>query len=179
VETSAIRSDAPLPKMRYSSLLRCIGQALEEMPIKAIEIRTHGDDLVLQGWHRGTSMAMDFEKHYSLEDLRALDAEGRKKRRPFGSARDLLSLAEVLRLAGTYVDRTGGRLIRLNWQDQSDKIQSITVQWEPIQSDGEVNQSPLRAIEELCLHIYKRRKKINLLSERQAHRPFVSVAKNG
>ena len=123
-------------------------------------------------------MAMDFEKHYSLEDLRALDAEGRKKRRPAGSAPDLLSLPEVLRMAGTYVDRTQGRLIRLNWQDQSDKIQSITVQWEPIQPNGESGHSPLTTIDELCLHIYKRRKKINLLTERQAHRPFVSVAKN-
>jgi len=32
-------------------------------------------------------------------------------------------------------------------------------------------------IEELCIHIYKQRKKINLASERQGHRPFVSVGK--
>ena len=163
--------------MRYSSLLRCIGQVLEEMPLKALEVRSHGDDLIVQGWHRGTSMAMDFEKHYSLEDLRAVDKEGRKKRRAFSAPADLLSLPEVLRLAGTYVDRTRGRLIRVSWQDQSDKIQSLTVQWEAIE-DGQLNKSPLTTIEELCIHIYKRRKKINLLSERQAHRPFVSVAKN-
>lgn len=148
------------------------------MPLKAIEVRTHGDELILLGWHRGTTMAMDFEKHYSLEDLRALDKDGRKKRSVFGGPPDLLSLPEVLRLAGTYVDRTHGRLIRVSWQDQSDKIQSITVQWEPLQ-DEELGKSPLTAIEELCIHIYKRRKKINLVSERQAHRPFVSVAKNG
>jgi hypothetical protein len=89
----------------------------------------------------------------------------------------LLSLSEVLRLAGTYVDRTGGRLIRVSWQDQSDKIQSITVQWEASR-EGQTSSSPLTPIEELCIHIYKSRKKINLLSERQVHRPFVSVAKN-
>lgn len=165
--------------MRYASFLRCIGQCLAEMPLKAIEVRTHGEDLILQGWHRGTSMAMDFEKHYSPEDLCALDKEGRKKRRAFAGPPDLLSLPEVLRLAGTYVDRTHGRLIRVCWQDQSDTIQSITIQWEPTQSGGELGRSPLTPIEELCIHIYKRRKKINLVSERQAHRPFVSVAKNG
>jgi hypothetical protein len=164
--------------MRYSSLLRCIGQGLEEMPVKAIEIRTHGEDFILQGWHRGTSMAMDFEKQYSLEALCALDRERRKRRRAFAGPSDLLSLAEVLRLAGTYVDRTRGRLVRVSWQDQSDKIQSITVQWEAINDERDSHQ-PLTAIEELCIHIYKRRKKINLVSERQAHRPFVSVAKNG
>lgn len=164
--------------MRYASLLRCIGQSLGDMPLKAIEVRTHGEEFILQGWHRGTAMAMDFEKHCSLADLRALDREGRKKRRAFAGPPDLLSLPEVLRLAGTYVDRARGRLIRVCWQDQSDKIQSLTVQWEPIQAEGEIRQSPLTTIEELCIHIYKSRKKINLVSERQAHRPFVSVAKS-
>jgi hypothetical protein len=32
-------------------------------------------------------------------------------------------------------------------------------------------------VEELCIHVYKQRKKMNVLSERQAHRPFVSVAR--
>jgi hypothetical protein len=176
---NAARTEIAPKKMRYSSLLRCIGQGLDEMSLKAIEVRSHGEEFVLQGWHRGTAMAMDFEKHYSLEDLRALDKEGRKKRRAFASPPDLLSLSEVLRLAGTYVDRSRGRLIRVSWQDQSDKIQSITVQWEAMHAEREISQSPLAAIEELCIHIYKRRKKINLVSERQVHRPFVSVAKNG
>jgi hypothetical protein len=176
--TNVARTEVAPKKMRYSSLLRCIGQGLEEMPLKALEVRTHGEEFILQGWHRGTSMAMDFEKHYSLENLRALDREGRKKRQIFAGPPGLLSLPEVLRLAGTYVDRTRGRLIRVSWQDQTDKIQSITVQWEPIEGDQR-GKSTLTTIEELCIHIYKRRKKINLLSERQAHRPFVSVAKNG
>jgi len=176
--TNAAKTEVTAAKMRYSSLLRCLGQGLGEMTLKAIEVRTHGEDFILQGWHRGTSMAMDFEKHYTLEDLRALDREGRKKRRVVAGPPDLLSLPEVLRLAGTYVDRARGRLIRVCWQDQSDKIQSLTVQWEPIQADRGVSPSPLTTIEELCIHIYKSRKKINLVSERQAHRPFVSVAKN-
>src|SRR4026208_2443865 len=100
--TNAAINDRASKKMRYSSLLRCIGQGLEEMPLKAIEVRTHGDELIVQGWHRGTSMAMDCEKHYSPEDLRALDNEERKKRRAFANPPDLLSLPEVLRLAGTY-----------------------------------------------------------------------------
>ena len=178
--TNAVRTAEIEPKrMHYSSLLRCIGQSLEEMQLKAVEIKTHGDDLIVQAWNRGVAMAMDFEKHYSPEDLRALDREGRSKRRLFADPPDLLSLSEVLRLAGNYVDHARGRLIRVSWQDQSDKIQSITVQWEPIQNERESRQSPLTAIEELCIHVYKRRKKINLVSERQAHRPFVNVAKNG
>lgn len=176
---NAARNERAHKQIRYATLLRCIGQGLREIPLKALEVRTHGEDLIVQGWHRGTSTAMDFEKHYAPEDLVALDQEARKNRRACAGPPDLLGLPEVLRLAGTYVDRAHGRLMRVSWQDQSDKIQSITIQWEPSQGEGELGKSSLTTIEELCLHIYKRRKKINLVSERQAHRPFVSVAKNG
>jgi hypothetical protein len=162
------------PKKRYASILRCVGQSLETMQLKALEIKTHGDDLVVQAWNRGTSMAMDLEKVYSPEDIRALDTEGRAKRKGFTGPPDLLSLSQVLRLAGNYVDRMAGRLLRVSWQDQSEKIQSITVQWESARGPGE---SALTTVEELCIHVYKQRKKINLSSERQAHRPFVSVAR--
>lgn len=165
--------------MRYSSMLRCIGQCFEDMQLKALDIKTHGDDVIVQAWNRGTSMAMDFEKHYSPEDVCRLEAEGRAKRRAYLGPPDLLSLPQILRLAGNYVDRARGRLLRISWQDQSDKIQSITVQWKPTQPAPEPGESPLAAVEELCIHIYKQRKKINLASERQTHRPFVYVARNG
>ena len=87
------------------------------------------------------------------------------------------ALPQVLRLAGNYVDRMHGRLVRVSWQDQSDRIQSITVQWEPSQAGQEPPGSQLAVVEELCIHIYKQRKKLNLASERQGHRPFVSVGK--
>ena len=166
-------------KMRYSAILRCIGQSLEGMQLKALEVKTHGDDLVVQAWNRGGSMAMDLEKVYSPEDVRALEAEGRAQRKPFAGPPDLLSLSQILRLAGNYVDRMGGRLLRVSWQDQSEKIQSITVQWEPSQPGRKPGEGPLTTIEELCIHVYKQRKKINLLSERQGNRPFVSVARGG
>jgi len=120
---------------------------------------------------------MDLEKHYSPQDLRNLDAEGREKRKPFAGPPNLLSLSQLLRLAGNYVDRMRGRLLRVSWQDQSDKIQSITVQWEPVIPVIGASASQPTSIEELCIHIYKQRKKIPLSSDRQAHRPFVSVAR--
>lgn len=163
--------------MRYASILRCIGQTLEAMQLKAVEIKTHGEDLIVQAWHRGTSMAMDLEKVYSPEDVRTLDIEGRAKRKGFTEPPDLLSLSQILRLAGNYVDRIGGRLLRVSWQDQSERIQSITVQWENVQPAREGLESSLATVEELCIHVYKQRKKMNLSSERQAHRPFVSVAR--
>jgi hypothetical protein len=164
-------------RMRYAAVLRCLGQALEEMELKAIEVKTRGDDYIVQAWIRGTSMTMDLEKHYTPGDIRKMEEEGRAKRKPFSGPPNLLGVSQILRLAGNYVDRTRGRLVRVSWQDQSDKIQSITVQWEPAQPGRETNESQTAVIEELCIHIYKQRKKISLASERQAHRPFVSVGR--
>jgi hypothetical protein len=173
-KSAATANEALLVKMRYASILRCIGQSVEGMELKSIEIKTRGDDFIVQAWHRGTSMTVDVEKHYSPEDLRKLDAEGRKKRKPSAGPPSLLSLSLILRFAGNYIDRIGGRLLRVSWQDQSDKIQSVTVQW-TAPPGPETKESRTSIVEELCLHIYKQRKKINLASERQAHRPFVNV----
>ena len=60
METSAVTVTEAAPvKMRYSAILRCIGQSLEAMELKSMELRTRGDDFIVQVWNRGTSMAMD------------------------------------------------------------------------------------------------------------------------
>jgi hypothetical protein len=43
----------------YSNALRCIGQSLEAMQLKAVEVKSHGDNYVIQAWNKGTSTAMD------------------------------------------------------------------------------------------------------------------------
>ena len=179
MESGALNVTQPAHgKMRYAAILRCLGQTLEGRQLKAVEVRTHGNDFIVQAWQRGTSMALDSENHYTPDDVRKLDQEGRAKRNPNnGPPRDLLSLSQILRLAGNYVDRVEGRLLRVSWQDQSDKIQSITMQWEAFQPDRVAGDSQMANVEELCIHIYKRHKKIALATERQAHRPFVSVVR--
>jgi len=160
----------------YSIALRCIGQSLESMELKAVEVKTHGENYIIQAWNKGTSTSMDLERHYSPEDLRKLDIEGKEKRKALPGPPNLLSLSHVLRLAGNYVDRMRGRLIRVSWQDQSDKIQSVTIQYEPCPVDGrEHAESQTTVIEEVCVHVYKQRKKVAAAQDKNSHRPFVSV----
>lgn len=166
----------PRVKFRYSNALRCIGQNLESMELKALEIKTHGEDYVVQLWNKGVSISMDLEQHYTADALKELEIKGREKVRRFPAPPDLLSLSQVLRLAGSYVDRIRGRLIRVSWQDQSDKIQSVTIQYEPFSGRTEHGDSPVTTIEELCIHVYKQKKRINTSSDRAAHRPFVNVS---
>jgi hypothetical protein len=116
---------------------------------------------------------MNFERQYSLEDIKKLEIEGREKRHSFPGPVNLLSLSQVLRLAGNYVDRAYGRLVRVSWQDQSDRIQSITVQYEPCQTE-QAGDAQTITIDEICLHVYKQRKKIARGAEKHFHRPAVT-----
>jgi len=78
----------------------------------------------------------------------------------------------VLRFCGNYVDRLHGRLIRVSWQDQNDKIQSITIQFEPYEERrSKKSDSQVTTIEELCIHVYKQRKKITTATEKPWQRP--------
>src|SRR5512142_2725274 len=176
--TSVLLKEAPRAKLRYSNALRCIAQSLQSLELKALEIKTHGDSYVVQLWYKGVSLAMDVERHYTAESLKELDIKGREKVRAFPAAPDLLGLSHVLRLAGNYVDRTRGRLVRVSWQYQSDKIQSVTIQYEPLNNGRPAqSESQLTTIEEVCIHVYKQKKRINT-SDKSSHRPFVNVSKN-
>jgi len=82
-------------------------------------------------------------------------------------------------MAGNYVDLLRGRLVRVSWQDQSDRIQSITIQYEPLSVErGEGPDSHLTTIEELCIHIYKQRKKITLAPDKTSQRSSVGASKS-
>ena len=175
---SVISNPAPSLKPHYSKVLRCIGQSLEQVGLKALEVKTHGENYIVQAWKKGTSSSLDHEKHYTPDGIKTLEQEGRAKRKPFSAPFTPLSLSQVLRMAGNYVDLLRGRLVRVSWQDQSDRIQSITIQYEPFSVErGEGPDSHATTIEELCIHIYKQRKKITLASEKTSPRPAVEASK--
>jgi hypothetical protein len=148
------------------------------MNLKAIEVKTHADDYIIQAWNKGTQASMDLEKRFTPEEIGQLELEGRANRKRFSSPANLLSLSQVLRLAGAYVDRAWGRLVRISWQEQSDKIQSVTIQYEPFSPERKEqhSESQTTVIEELCIHVYKQRKKIAAGSDRPAYRSGVSTS---
>jgi hypothetical protein len=157
--------------------LRCIGQSLEGTDLKSLELKTQGDKFIIQGWSKKASNTIDIEKRYAPDDIKKLDEQGRAQRKSNSRPPNLLSLPQVLRFCGSYVDRLRGRLTRVSWQDQSDKIQSITIQFEPcdVVRSGK-GDSQVTTIEELNIHVYKQRKKITTGGvEKLWHRPAGSA----
>lgn len=139
--------------------------------MKSLELKTQGDKFVVQGWSKGAPSTMDIEMRYAPQDIEKLDEQGRVHRTRDSGPPNLLSLPQVLRLCGSYVDRLRGRLTRVSWQDQSDKIQSITIQFEPQDERPSGSGDPqVTTIEELYIHVYKKRKKITTGVEKIWHR---------
>ena len=163
--------------LRYSHILRCIGQSLESLDLKAIELKAYGDSYLVQGWNRGASVSKEIDRQYTADDIQRLENEEFAQRKPLSGPLNLLSLSHVLRLAGNYVDRMRGRLIRISWQDQSERIQSVTIQYEPFPIErSEQGDSQIITIEELCVHVYKQRKKIVSTVDKAGQRPLVNVS---
>jgi hypothetical protein len=150
--------DKPAAELFYSHILRCIGQSLLQFELKAFDIKCQDDLYLVQGWQKGNPKSADVKERYTLEDLRQIDLDESGKRRAGSGRANPLDLSQLLRTAGNYVDFLGARLLRVEWQYQSDKVQSITIQYEA--SDAE--DSP-GAIDEVCVHIYKERKKMRPL----------------
>ncbi len=160
------------PANHYSYVLRCIGQSLEGKTLKSLEVKTQGDKFIVQGWSKGASNTRDLEVRYAPQDIKELDEQGRVHRTHDSAPSNLLSLPQVLRFCGSYVDRLRGRLMRLSWQDQTDKIQSITIQFEPHEErQSGSGDSQVTTVEELYIHVYKKRKKITSGVEKLWHRP--------
>ena len=166
-------------KVRYARILRCIGQSLESLDLRSLELKRHGDVYLVQAWNRGSPVSKEVDRQYSLDDIEKLQSEGLARRTATPQLPNLLSLSQVLRLAGSYVDRMRGRLVRVSWQDQSDRIQSVTIQYEafPV-TRAELPDSQIVTIEELCVHLYKQKKKIISASEKSAVRPLVNLGNN-
>jgi hypothetical protein len=172
VTNSATDASPVAPITTYSHALRCIGQNLEGMDLKSLELKIQGEKFIVQGWSKNTPSTMDLMRQYSAGDLQKLDEHGRTKRKTSSMPSNLLSLPQVLRFCGSYVDRLRGRLTRLSWQDQTDKIQSITIQFVPYEeARGTKADAQATMIEELCIHVYKQRKKMTVGADRLWHRP--------
>ena len=156
----------------YSYALRCIGHNLEGLGFKSLEVKTQGDKFLIQGWSKNTPSTLDVIKQYAPDDIKKLNEQSRSKREVGALASNLLSLPQVLRFCGNYVDRLRGRLTRVSWQDQTDKIQSITIQFVPYEESRSLRaDAQVTIIEELCIHVYRQRKKMTLGVEKLWHRP--------
>jgi hypothetical protein len=159
LEVKPINSQ-PASEFSLSRILRSIGQNLETLDLKAFEIKSQSGGYLVQGIRKGTSSSVDVELRYTLEDIKRMESEARKSRRGPARRSNLLNLSQILRMGGTYVEHVEGRFLKISWQVQSDRIQSITIQYEPHERERKKDEYSTSTVDEICVHVYKQRKKL-------------------
>src|SRR5438093_10430871 len=105
-----------VPKIQnsYSTILRAIGQELEARGLKTVELRPDGDVYIVACGYQEPPSATPVTLHYSWEDIEDLDRAGRAKRRKLSPPKEFVTLVQIFRAVGGYLDKNQCRLIAIS-----------------------------------------------------------------
>jgi hypothetical protein len=101
------------PCHTYSSVLRSIGQVLEKWDMNTFDLRCSDSEFRLHCGDPTPPHLTLIKVRYTSDDISGLELKGRAKRDGSLTTAKLDSLPEILRALGHYVDRKGGRLVRI------------------------------------------------------------------
>ena len=101
-----------LPK--YTRVLRCIGQALQDSAIEVFELRTYSGGYRLTAGDPQPPYTRLIELNFSSQNIEHLDRQGRDRRGAPNTEVRFDSVAEMLRAVGEYVDGKQAELRRID-----------------------------------------------------------------
>ena len=143
----------------YARALHAVGLLLQKRNLQAFELKCEIWEFRLQCGYQTPPCSTPVEMRYSLDEIESLESENRKERNGSYETVDFFTLSEVLHGIGAYVDKTGGRLVRISNNDLSMAAGSVKLQYET--SDGDFTEEvfTLSSIYELCVRLHKARAK--------------------
>jgi hypothetical protein len=148
-----------VPAFRNSKILRIIGQDLESRDIKAFIISREGNRFDVQGSYQKPPTETPISLEYGFREIDELDLERGQKREELHPSTDFFTIAQTLRAIGGYVDKKGGRLLRLSNNDQNVGETSYTIEYESADGSHVVEARNGSAIYDMCVTMYKLRGK--------------------
>ncbi|HWO41874.1 MAG TPA: hypothetical protein VNO43_08740 [Candidatus Eisenbacteria bacterium] len=140
-----------------SNLLRTIGQDLEMRDIKAFVISREGDRFTVKGSYQKPPCATPITIEYTLRELQDLDAERGENREDTARSADFYTLAQMLRALGGYIDRKGGRLLRISNNEDGLGEPGFRIEYATDRGSRVTDDHSVAAIYDMCVSMYKRR----------------------
>src|SRR5438445_2784027 len=104
----------PKIKNSYSTILRAIGQELEARRLKTFELRPDGDVYIVTYRYQEPPSTTPVTLHYSWEDIEDLDRAKRAKRRKLSPPKEFVTLMQIFKAGGGYLDKNDFRLIAIS-----------------------------------------------------------------
>jgi hypothetical protein len=108
-----------MPEVKYSLVLRCIGQDLERRGITRFEIRRDGSHFIASGSGPRPATRLNDVIRYTPADLEMMERCGEIQR---GNSlkRNFLHLAQLLRTLGEHFDKYGSSLVMVSYDAAGD-----------------------------------------------------------
>lgn len=141
----------------YSTSLRCIGQDLEQRGLKTLDLRHDGQGYVIHCGYQPPPAPTPVTLHYSQDDIEELDKTGREKRGTPVSSKEFVTLVQILRAIGGYLDKTNARLIRISNNESLSKDLMFRVEYVNGDDERVVDDRAGSAIYDMCVLMYKQR----------------------
>jgi hypothetical protein len=136
-----------------------MGQELEGRDIKAFIITCAGSRFSVQGSYQKPPTATPINLEYSSREIDELDAERGQRREELAPSADFFTITQTLRAIGGYVDKKGGRIVRLSNNDQNGGEPSYTIEYESADGTRVVESRNSSAVYDMCVAMYKLRGK--------------------
>ena len=149
-----------VPIFNYSTCLRCIGEDLEQRGLKTLDLRNEEQSYVVNCGYQSPPASTPVTLHYSQSDIQKLDNAGREKRTKVAPSKEFVTLVQILRAIGGYLDKIGARLIRISNNVSLRKDPMFRVEY--VDRDGElvIDDRAGSAIYDMCVVVYRQRRRM-------------------
>jgi hypothetical protein len=164
-----MRRLARLHPVNYSTALRCIGQDLESRGLRTLDIILDTTGYIVLAGSQVPPAPMPVSLQYTPADILELDSAGQEQRGTSSSTKDFVSLVQILRAIGGYLDKNQARLIRISNNEAPGSSPSFSVEYETKEGERIVDDRDGSAIYDMCVSMYKQRRKVDHSAKLPSH----------
>ena len=164
-----MRRLARLHSVNYSTALRCIGQDLESRGLRTLDIISDSTGYIVLAGYQPPPAAMPVSLQYTPTDILELDSAGHERRGTSSATKEFVSLVQILRAIGGYLDKNQARLIRISNNEASGSSPSFSVEYETKEGERVVDDRDGTALYDMCVSMYKQRRKVDHSAKLPSH----------
>jgi hypothetical protein len=164
-----MRRLARLHPVNYSTALRCIGQDLESRGLRTLDIISDTTGYIVLAGYQPPPAPMPVSLQYTPADILELDSAGHERRGTTSVTKEFVSLVQILRAIGGYLDKNQARLIRISNNEAPGSSPSFSVEYETKEGERVVDDRDGTAIYDMCVSMYKQRRKLDHSAKLPSH----------
>ena len=148
-----------LHPVNYSTALRCIGQDLEGRGLRTLDIISDSSGYIVLAGYQPPPAPMPVSLQYTPADILELERAGQEQRGTSSPTKEFVSLVQILRAIGGYLDKNQARLIRISNNEAPGSNPSYSVEYESKDGERVIDDRDGTAIYDMCVSMYKQRRK--------------------